>query len=152
LTEFLKPNYLLRVTDFSIQYSLHDFTKQRTVQWPIENEPFVSIKPPLNEVQIINFEFYLYEYYFNNEVIFKTFIEIMDLYLEARPSLKEAVIKKFNEDKVLNKSIPENIVVYFICYYLTTDLTHYMKSFIVANLDLNDKNPLYTLRDCLVKK
>jgi hypothetical protein len=27
-----------------------------------------------------------------------------------------------------------------------------MKSFIVANLDLNDKNPLYTLRDCLVKK
>ncbi len=27
-----------------------------------------------------------------------------------------------------------------------------MQCFIIANLDLNDKNPLYTLRDLLVKK
>ncbi len=84
-----------------------DFMKEK-ITVPDFSERFIMLKQPIKEDHVIRIEDHLKEYYFNNDVTSKDFLEIIELYLEARPELKETCLKAWNKDKALGKKIPEN--------------------------------------------
>lgn len=98
-------------------------------------EPFFSnltLKAPI--LEDLNFSEHIREYYFGEGRI-PEFKDVINLYLDIRPELKKRCIASLAQDKQLNHQITDDLAVYFISHFL------------VANLDLFNKNPVKNYRD-----
>jgi len=102
--------------------------------------------------ELQNIENHLKEYYFGEGSNDK-FKNVLYLYLENRLELKNKCIKSLNED--LNKSTPlvtTDLVEYLICHYLVKNISKNTLKFIVANLPLDDKQPLSLAKNFFKEK
>ncbi len=110
-------------------------------------EPFFSrltLKAPM--LEDINFSEHLKEYYFGEDSI-PEFKDVLNLYLDIRPELKNRCIASLAQDKQLNHQITDDLAVYFISHFLIKGISKYTLRFLVANLDLSNKNPAKNYRD-----
>lgn len=110
-------------------------------------EPFFSnltLKAPI--LENINFSAHLKEYYFGEGSI-PEFKDVINLYLDIRPELKNRCIASLAQDKQLNDQITDDLAVYFISHFIIKGISKYALRFLVANLDLFNKNPAKNYRD-----
>jgi hypothetical protein len=55
-------------------------------------------------------------------------------------------------DKQLNNQITDDLAVYFISHFIIKGISKYALRFLVANLNLNNKNPAKSTRDACTEK
>ena len=75
------------------------------------------------------------------------FKDVINLYLDIRTELKNRCIASLAQDKQLNSQITDDLAVYFISYFIIKGISKYALRFLVANLDLFNKNPAKNDRD-----
>ena len=75
------------------------------------------------------------------------FKDVINLYLDIRTELKNRCIASLAQDKQLNSQITYDLAVYFISYFIIKGISKYALRFLVANLDLFNKNPAKNDRD-----
>lgn len=62
------------------------------------------------------------------------------------------MIKRFINDKQVNKQLPDDLALYFISHVLIKGISNYTLRFVVANLDLSNKDPMKPRREAYIKE
>lgn len=124
---------------------LKDFIVERFSVFVLLNYPTINIKTPLKELTT-NVSIFLEDYYFGENSI-PAFKDLINFYLENRPILKDKLIDSWNQSRILNPKITNELSKYFICHYLIKDLPDVTLRFIMANLNSLEKRPLSNFKN-----